>query len=146
MPDIRDIFLDDTLVPSVFITDYMPNLGRTALEVYLMSLLHMSAERKVKAKPVRELLGLDKENFKAAVCELAGHGIVATESDFSSYVMLNLKRRALDRYYHRKRSDSMEDAVARTEADEERSKLITSVNETFFHELMGPVWFHAIYC
>lgn len=144
MPDVTDIFLDDTLVPSVFITDYMPDLGRTALHVYLMSLLHMAPGGKVKAKPVRDFLDLKSEDFKAALCELAGYGIVATEADFSSYVMLNLKKQALDKYYRRKTSDSMEAMTARTEADRERIKLIRSVNETFFHNLMGPAWFQAI--
>lgn len=144
MLDIADFFLDDTLVPAVFITDYMPDLGRTALNVYLMARLHMDADRRVKAQAVRSLLGLEEEEFKAAVCELAGRGIVATESDFKSFVMLDLKRQALDKYYSRKTSDTMEDVAERTEKQQKRMQLVNSVKDTFFHGLMGPSWLHSI--
>lgn len=144
MQDISDIFLDDILVPSVFVADYMRELGHRALQVYLQSLMSMGPGRRVKSKDVRPFLGMEEEDFKAAICELAGRGIVATESDFSSYLMLDLKRQALDRYYRRKTSVSMETTAERMGESEERRSLLSSINDTFFHGLMGPAWYQAV--
>lgn len=144
MQDISDVFLNDTQIPDVFITDYMPALSHISIKVYLMASLHMSHDRKVSSKPVRQALGLEVEDFKAAICELAGQNIVATESDFSAFVLLDLKRQVLDRFYRRLTAVPMKESVDRNAQHKERSSLISSINDTYFHGLMGPAWYQAI--
>ncbi len=144
MQDVADVFLNDTAIPDVFITDYMSRLTHHALQVYLMGRLHMAHDNQVVAKPVRQALGLSTEDFKAAVCDLAGHGIIKPENDFSGFTMLDLKRKALDRHYRRLTAVPMKETVDRNEGNKDRSRLIRSINDTYFHGLMGPVWYQAI--
>ncbi len=144
MPDIADIFLNDTAIPDVFITDYMSALSHQALLVYVMARLHMTHDNKVESKPVRQALGLSQEDFKAAICELAGHNIVTTETDFTSFTLIDLKRQALAKHYRRLTASPMRESVSRNEAHKDRQKLITAINDTYFHGLMGPTWYQAI--
>ncbi len=144
MPDIADIFLNDTAIPDVFITDYMSALSHQALQVYLMAKLYQTHDCRVESKPVRQALGLSQEDFKAAICELAGHQIVTAETDFSSFVLVDLKKQQLSKHYRRLTASSMQESVERNETNQDRQRLISSINDTYFHGLMGPTWYQTI--
>lgn len=144
MDDVMDFFLDDKLIPVVFLTDYMPELGNTALRVYLMSLLYGDRKRKVPGKEVAARLEIGEEDFKAAVCELAGQQLVATTGNLWNYQLLDLKKQTVEKYYRRKTSDTMVNAAARTKANKEREQMIRAVNDMHFHGLMGAKWYLTI--
>ena len=144
MEDIADVFLNDVLVPQVFISDYLSDLSQNAIKVYLMAQMYKNGDSVVDSTACRKPLGLAIEDFKAAILELDGHGIIRAENNLSSFTLLDLKRSALDKYYRRITSKSMTESVNNNESSAQRTALINSVNDTYFQGMMGPTWYQAI--
>lgn len=141
---IQDNFLDDNLIPTIFITDYMSDLSLPAIKVYLMSLVLKDADNVVISEQVKKPLSLSKDDLKAALVELANHKIIKCTNDLSKYKLLNLKKQVIDEYYRRRTSKPMKTTVQNNARHKEREELLNSLNNSFFSGAMGPKWYQTI--
>lgn len=141
---LPDGFLDDTLIPRVFIQDYLPRLGGQATKVYIYACLCQDRDAGVNAKVLRDALGLSKEDFKAAICELMGHELLTAEPDFSQIHLVDLKKKVVSYFFRPTTNVPMKESVDRLSGNKDQESLVRSINESFFHGLMGPSWYQAI--
>lgn len=142
--EIPDGFFSDTAIPNIFIMDHMRDLTAPALKVYLMVCYYQSQGYEAEAKLLRGPLDLSKEDFKAAVCELVGRELVDANPELTKLRPKDLKRQVVNTYYRPATNTPMTESVQRVSANKERNSLIKSINETFFHGLMGPTWYQTI--
>jgi DnaD/phage-associated family protein len=141
---LPDGFLDDTLIPRVFIQDYLPRLGGQATKVYIYACFCQDGDGSADAKVLRDALGLSKEDFKAAVCELVGHELVTADPDFGRVQLVDLKKKVVSYFFRPTTNVPMKESAERLSQNKDRESLVRSINETYFHGLMGPSWYQAI--
>ena len=144
MDSLADVFMDDVLLPQVFITDYLPKLSYLAIKVYISSLLFKDNQNKVKTESCRRQLSLSEEDTKAALMELVSQELVIADADLESFTLINLKKKAIERSYRKITAKPMKESVENNSKSKERNALISSVNNTYFQGMMGPNWYQAI--
>ncbi len=138
----QKLFLSDTLVPDIFILEYLPSLGGLAVKVYIYLLMAARRRRTVTETDLVRRMDADMDAVKAAFVELEAAGLV--ERMDKGYVITDIKAAELDRVYRPRTSSSPEESEAAGTRDPARSKLMADISKTFYQGLMSPSWFGVI--
>ncbi len=142
--DARKMLFSDTLVPDVFISEYMASLSGAAVKVYVYA-LHVSRHHEsVTASELARRLDTDLDAIKAAIFELTQKGLIEHNDKKNSIVIVDVKEKEVDKYYRPRTSAPPDEVIERTSRQPARDKLIRDVNKSFFHGMMGYSWYQAI--
>lgn len=137
----RKLLLSDTLVPDIFITEYLPVLGGLALKVYVYGLLIVRSKKNITENELSTRMGTDNETIKAALTELASHDLITfTEKGFD---FNDVKTQEIEKIYKLKTSQPPIDLLS-SAIFSEREKMMSDINKTFFSGIMSPSWYCEI--
>lgn len=137
----RNLLFSDTLLPDIFITDYMPILDGLAVKIYVYGILVARSKKDVPNKDFAARFGTDTETVKAALAELASYGLI----DFTDkgFVITDIKAKEIDKIYKPKTSQ-MPSQIIKENITTEREKMISDISKTFFSGIMSPSWYCEI--
>lgn len=136
------LLYSDTLVPDIFITEYLPNLSGEALKVYLYMLFLSKHNRETLPKDIAKKLEFQHDEVKEAFTLLESCGLIhRTEK---SIALADIKEKEIKKLFRPKTTSSPEELVEHIEKNKRRSTTITAINEKFFQGLMSPSWYNDI--
>jgi DnaD/phage-associated family protein len=138
----RKLLLSDTLVPDIFITEYLPDLSGLAVKLYIYILLAARTGRHVTEQDLARRLGTDEDSVRAALLELATRDLVLIRD--RGLEISDIKAAEIERTYRPKTASTPLEAVASQEKFNVREKLLADIAKTFFQGLMSPSWYGEI--
>ena len=140
----KNLLLSDTMIPDLFITEYMLGLSAAAIRCYLYLIMAFRNQKSASEKDLSARLCLQPDEIKGAMTELVLAGLVEW-SDKGSAVLLDLKQKEIDGYI-RSRAGELEATgpVAISQEDKERDSLAKSIEKTFFHGSMAFKWYREL--
>ena len=138
----RKLLLSDTMVPDIFITEYLPTLSGLAVKLYIYLLLAARGTRNVSEQDLARRLGTDADNIRAALVELSSHELVVIKD--KGVDIVDVKAAEIERTYRPKTASTPLEAVAAGEKYSIREKLLADIAKTFFQGLMSPSWYGEI--
>ena len=90
------LLLSDTLVPDLFITQYMSSLSGAAIQLYLLLLMDRSNSSSLTIDSLARKIGWTKEEVKEQVFHLTSAGLM--ERDGEKISLSDIKAKEVDRY------------------------------------------------
>ncbi|MDI9490339.1 MAG: DnaD domain protein [Clostridiaceae bacterium] len=126
------LHLSDTLVPDLFITEYMRKLSGTAISCYLMLLLTFQhGNRKASPSDLAQRLGISESKIEQALTELQQLHLIVIQS--GQIELIDIKLKEIKRNFTDQQSDEQ---ISETQISE-REAIIRQVNDTFFQGVMA---------
>ena len=138
----RKLLLSDTLVPDIFIMEYLPGLSGLAVKIYLYLLLSAHSVRSITEQDLSRRLGQDSDTIHAALVELAAVELIALKE--RSLEIVDVKAAEIERAYRPKTESSPQEMIKAQEKFGVREKLMADIAKTFFQGLMSPSWYGEI--
>lgn len=138
----QKLFLSDTLVPDIFILEYLPTLDGLAVKVYIYLLMAVRRRKNITEHDLVRRMDTDLDAVKAAFLELESAGLVARTD--KTYTICDVKAVELDRNYRLKTSSTPQESDAQGGRDPARVKLMNDISKTFYQGLMSPSWYGVI--
>ncbi len=138
----KSILYSDTLVPDIFITEYMPSMNSDYVKVYLYCLFLSKYNKQATAEDLSKKLEIDLNQVKNALIYLENVGVITRKNN--SIQMVDLKEKEINKIYRPKTTSSPEDVSLSIQRNTKRSKIISAINNTFFQGVMSPSWYTDI--
>lgn len=138
----KSILYSDTLVPDIFITEYMPSMSCEFVKVYLYCLFLSKYNKQASAEELSKKLEIELNQVKNALIYLENVGVITRKNN--SIQMVDLKEREINKVYRPKTTSSPEDAALSIERNKKRSRTISAINKAFFQGVMSPSWYTDI--
>jgi DnaD/phage-associated family protein len=140
--ECKAILYSDTLLPDIFITEYLPSMDGDYLKVYVYCLFLSKYNKKATAVDLSKKLDIDLSKVKEAFMYLENIGIIARKDD--GLIFRDLKEKEIKKIYRMKTTSTPDEAVQSTDRNKKRNSVITSINNTFFQGVMAPSWYTDI--
>ncbi|NLT10893.1 MAG: DnaD domain protein [Clostridiaceae bacterium] len=142
------LLLSDTLIPDLFISDYMSTLSTEAIRAYLYISMVTGRGAGVLDKDLALRLSLSEEKMSSAIGELVFLGLVSRDSKGRAY-LLDIKAREVDAYIEtcidrEKRTEGLHEAPDIPAENRQLEDLTQSIAKTFFHGSMSQSWYRQI--
>jgi len=138
----KSILYSDTLLPDIFITEYMPSMSPECVKVYIYCLFLSKYNKKATAEELSKKLELEVDKVKDAFTYLENLGIIVRKDRSIQFV--DLKEKEINKLYRRKTTSTPEEAALSTERNKKRNRIISAINNTFFQGVMAPSWYTDI--
>jgi DnaD/phage-associated family protein len=138
----KSILYSDTLLPDIFITEYMPSMDCNYVKVYIYCLFLSKLNKKASAEELSKKLEIPIDKVKEALTYLESIGIIIRNDN--GITMVDLKEKEINKIYRAKSTSTPEEAVLSSERSKKRSKTISAINCTFFQGVMPPSWYTDI--
>lgn len=138
----KSLLYSDTLLPDIFISEYMPSMDGDCVKVYIHCLFLGKYNKKATAEDIAKALGIDSSKVKEALVYLSNIGVMTWKHD--SIVLVDLKEKEINKVYRMKSTSSPEEAVLSSERNKRRNSIITAINNNFFQGVMAPSWYTDI--
>lgn len=136
------LLYSDTLVPDVFITEYLPSLDGDFLKVYIYLIFLCRHEKHANTEDIAKKLELDTLRVKDALTCLEGLGVISRNN--SGISLVDLKEKEINRLYRLKTTSTPGEAAFSSERNKKRQNVISSINNAFFQGVMSPAWYTDI--
>lgn len=138
----QKLLLSDTLVPDIFITEYLPALDGLAVKVYVYLLLALRKNRKVSENDLARRMGTERDNISIALLALSDLKLVEIKSE--GITICDVKAQEIERTYRPKTASTPLEIIAQNSVFSQREQLIRDISKTFFQGLMSPSWYAEI--
>ena len=138
------ILYSDTLVPDVFISEYMPSLESDFIKVYIYCLFLSKYRKSMTSEAIAKKLELRTERVKDALMRLEDLGLITRSADGNEITVSDIKEKEIKKVYRAKTTSTPEEAELSIERSKKRSKFISSINNAFFQGVMSPSWYTDI--
>lgn len=132
----------DTLLPDVFISEYLPGLDGDSVKLYIYLLYLKKYGKKATENELSILLGIELQKIKQSFEILEEKG--AIEKKERHVFLKDLKDMEIGKLFRMKTTSQPEEAVRHAAVDKKRSDIINSINNRFFQGLMPMSWFTDI--
>ena len=140
----RSLLLSDTVIPDLFISEYMVGLSSCAIQCYLYLLMACKNRKNAGEKELAARLSYSVDEIKGAFSELTLSGI-AEWNDKGSLVLTDLKEIEIDGYIRRRMEQEKPPECRQISAeDEQKNSLAKSIETTFFHGSMAYKWYREM--
>ena len=144
MDDKKNLLLSDTLVPDLFISEYMSGLSLHAVQCYLYLRMTSGGEAFVVEKDLSARLSLTKDEIKGALTELSYAGLLEWKEGGAPR-LCDIKAVEIEGYIKRRMEETpIAGAPEIAPENEERDSLARSIEKTFFHGSMAYKWYREI--
>jgi len=141
LEESRKLLVSDTLVPDIFIAEYLPVLGGLAVKIYIYGLLIVRSRKTITENELSTRMGTDNEAIKTALTELASHELITfTEKGFE---FNDIKAQEIEKLYRPRTSQPPANLLSSTVLSE-REKMMADISKTFFSGVMSPSWYCEI--
>lgn len=136
------LLLSDTLVPDLFITQYMSSLNGSAIQLYLLLLLDRSASKsKMNVEKLAKKIGWSQSETEEQVFILTSAGLLERAED-GTLSLSDIKAREVDRYIETKADEGLMTPPQHVEPA--LTSLTRSIDDTFFMGSMNYAWHRFI--
>ena len=105
--DREKLLLSDTLVPDLFITQYMSSLTASSIRIYLMLLMNRGSFGKMDVKTISKKLGFTQAEVEEQLFYLTSAGLLEQSED-GTLLLVDIKAREVDRYIDSKENSGLE--------------------------------------
>lgn len=140
--DKLNLLINDTMVPDIFVVQYMEQLSKNAVFYYLWIKMAFgngtfTSDEALKAAPYIE------EDVKKALAELISAGLLMFKNDIYSFI--DIKRREVNSYCkHVAAMGINPDTLSLTADEEARNLLAASISSTCFNGKMAYCYYALI--
>ncbi|MCX8128901.1 MAG: DnaD domain protein [Clostridia bacterium] len=138
----KSILYSDTLIPDIFITEYMPSMDCEHVKVYMYCLFLSKHNKNASTEELSKKLEIDIQKVKEALIFLESIGVIIRKDD--NIIMVDLKEKEIRKMYRLKTTSSPEEAILSAERNKKRNRIITAINNSFFQGVMSPSWYTDI--
>lgn len=140
--EMKSILYSDTLIPDIFISEYLPSLSCEAVKIYIYC-LHLSKHNKKNTiADISKKLDLEYDVVSNAISHMENLGIL--ERTEKNIILIDLKEKEINRIYRLKETSSPEEAIFSSDRNKRRAEIISAINKNFFQGLMSPSWYTNI--
>jgi DnaD/phage-associated family protein len=140
--EYKSILYSDTLVPDIFISEYLPSMPCEQVKVYLYCLFLSKYNKKASTEDLSKKLEMDYDTVSNAISALINLGIM--ERKDNAVKIVDLKEKEINKIYRRKTTSTPEDAILSSERSTRRRETIKAINDNFFQGVMSPSWYTNI--
>ncbi len=138
----KSILYSDTLLPDIFITEYMPSMSGDCVKVYLYCLFMDKYNKQASTEELSKKLEIDINKVKDALTYLESVGAISRKEN--SVVLVDLKEKEINKLYRPKLTSTPEEALQSSERNKKRNAIISAINNSFFQGIMPPSWYTDI--
>lgn len=138
----KSIIYSDTLLPDIFISEYLPSMNPENIKVYIYCLFLSKHGKKATAEELSKKLEMEVDKVKDALTNLENLGIITRKDKNIQFI--DLKEKEINKIYRVKTTSTPEEAVHSTERNKKRNRIISAINNTFFQGVMSPSWYTDI--
>lgn len=139
------ILYSDTMVPDVFINEYMPSMESDTVKIYLHCLFLSKHNKSVTVKDLSKKLSIDLEKVKASLVYLESKGIISRKENSASGIVMNdLKALEISRHYRPKTTSTPSEAITSSDRNKLRNETISAIVKKFFQGIISPSWYTDI--
>jgi len=138
----KTILYSDTLIPDIFITEYMPSMNPESVKVYVYCLFLSKYGKNASVEEFAKSLGMEVDKVKECLTNLENLGVLTWKMD--GVVLHDLKEKEIKKLYRLKTTSSPEEAVNNFEKNKRRNEIIYTINNSFFQGVMSPSWYTDI--
>lgn len=152
--EVEQLSLGDTFVPDLFITNYMPALGKNALKIYLFTLFLQQQRLDYSRGQQQNLLNMSREDWDQALFELESMGLgqLRTVQEGERQALLftphDLKKQEIELLMGTKqplyRKSEIEDHPLLQAEEEAYQLLLRHLDQQYFMGSMSATWRHRI--
>ena len=140
--DREKLLLSDTLVPDLFITQYMSSLSGTSIQLYLLLLMNQNGSKsKLNVEKLARTIGWTQAETEEQVFVLASSGLIERAED-GTITLTDIKAKEVDRYIESKANEGLMTPPQHIEPSLQR--LTRSIDDTFFMGKMNYAWHRFI--
>jgi DnaD and phage-associated domain len=132
----------DTLVPDIFIAEYMPSLDCGMTKIYLYCLFMSKHKKQCTAEDISKKLMLDTAKVKDSFAYLENLGLISRKDNCIS--ITDLKEKEIRKLYRLKQTSTPEEAALSSERNKRRNSVIRDINNKYFQGVMSPSWYTDI--
>ena len=134
------MLFSDTLVPDIFIKEYLPMLDGDSVKIYLYCLF-LSQKKDCSIEAVKRIFGYDDEYLKQSFNQLANLGLISVKT--KRIIVCDIKEKELTKYYRPRTSIDVgeKDNVVSMSA---RQGVYKHISDKFFSGQMAPSWYGEI--
>ncbi|HOJ11651.1 MAG TPA: DnaD domain protein [Clostridiales bacterium] len=140
--EFKSVLYSDTLVPDIFISEYLPSMPCEHVKVYLYCLFLSKYNKKATTEDISKTLGMGYDSVSNAISALENLGIVGRKDN--SIAIFDLKEKEINKIYRLKTTSTPEEALFSSERNNKRRETIAAINKNFFQGLMSPSWYTNI--
>lgn len=138
----KSILYSDTLIPDIFITEYMPSIDSDFIKVYIYCLFLSKYKKHASPYELSKKLEIEIDRVKQALIFLESIGVISKNED--SIVIADLKEKEINKIYRLKSTSTPEEAALSSERNKRRNNIVCAINNTFFQGVMSPSWYTDI--
>jgi len=138
----KSILYSDTLIPDIFISEYLPSMSGECVKVYAYCLFLSKYNKKLTPDELSKALGMELSKIKESLVYLSSIGVVSWKED--TLRIADLKEKEISKIYRLKNTSTPEEAVLSSERNKRRNSIITAINNKFFQGIMAPSWYTDI--
>ncbi len=135
------LLFSDTLIPDIFIAEYLPALDGLAVKVYVYFALTAKNNTDISDEDIAKRLGSDTDSIRAALTELAAYGLI--DINDKGFTVTDIKSKEMEKVYKLKTAKNPSDIIDKNNFSE-RNKMVSDINKTFFSGIMSPTWYSEI--
>lgn len=139
----KSILYADTLLPDIFISEYMPSMDGDCLKVYLYCLFLSKYNKQASTEELSKKLEIDMNKVKDSLTYLESVGVITRKED-NAVILTDLKEKEINRLYRPKITSTPEEALQSSERNKKRNAIISAINNSFFQGIMPPSWYTDI--
>jgi len=140
--DFKTLLYSDTLVPDIFVSEYLPALKGDYVKIYLYCLFLVGKNRGPSVQELAHILDIPQDTVKKGLHFMDNLNILSWTED--GIVLKDLKEIEINRFYRPKSTSSPEEAAERGKLNIRRRQLIEAINDKFFSGVMSPSWYGDI--
>lgn len=138
----NSVLYSDTLIPDVFISEYLPSIEGDSLKIYVYILYLSKHDKSATPWEMSKKLNMDVEKVKEAIEILENYGILDKKEKRT--VLVDLKEKEIKKLYRLKTTSMPGEAIENNAKNKKRNETIYAINEKFFQGLMSPSWYTDI--
>ena len=140
--DFKSLLYSDTLVPDIFMSEYLPALQGDYVKIYLYCLFLAGKGRTPSVPELARILDMAAETVKKGLHFMDNLGLLTWTEE--GVLLADLKEKQINKLYKPVSALAPEDAARGLMVNERRRQVITAINDTFFSGVMSPGWFGEI--
>lgn len=140
--DYRTLLYSDTLVPDIFLSEYLPALKGDYIKIYLYCLFLVGKNRNPSVQDLSHILDLPIDTVKKALQFMDNMNILSWTEE--GVIVKDLKEIEINRLYRPKTTSLPEEASDKSRLHIRRRQVTEAINNTFFSGVMSPSWYGDI--
>ena len=140
--DFKTLLYSDTLVPDIFINEYLPALNSDYVKIYLYCLFLVGKNLNPTVADLARILDIPLDIVKKGLHFMDNLKIISWTED--GIVIKDLKEMEINKFYRPKSTSTPEEAAESSRINVKRRQVIDAINTTFFSGAMSVSWYGDI--